>query len=281
MLQSEYNSNVILFLKQLLLKKKLEKQGHIEIRISGFKGNLELHPDNYDISQIIFIIENAEDLLYPNDKKKRPIVSYKLEEGSVKHIFKTSLQYIIAFNVIIAQIDNSQNIDFLDIGTANAIENIQNVALKNDYSFSLKTSLENTHQLVIDKTTKYYRTEALWVDSDLYFYGKITNAGGKDKANIHLSTDELGIIRIQTTISFLEKYEENLLYKTFGVHATGKQHSETGEIDTSSLRFVELIDYQPKYDEDYLAGLRMKAKKNWLGMINSEQWLAEIRGGYE
>ena len=71
----------------------------------------------------------------------------------------------------------------------------------------------------------------------------------------------MGTIRIQTPIDFLEKYEDNLLYKTFGIRAKGKQHSETGEIDTSSLVFIELINYNPKYDEQYIRTLRDKAKK--------------------
>lgn len=47
----------------------MDKLGYIEIKISGSKGNLELSPDNYDIREIISILENAENLLYPNDKK--------------------------------------------------------------------------------------------------------------------------------------------------------------------------------------------------------------------
>ena len=96
-----------------------------------------------------------------------------------------------------------------------------------------------------------------------------------------MNTEEFGTVRIQTPISFLEQYDENLLYKTFGIRATGKQHSETGEVDTSSLVFIELVDYQPRYDEDYLKSLRDKAKKSWLGNINPDDWLTEIRGGYD
>ena len=72
----------------------MEKIGFIEIRITGSKGNLDLSPDNYDIREIISILENAENLLYPGDKRDRPNISYKIEEGSVKHILKTSIQYI-------------------------------------------------------------------------------------------------------------------------------------------------------------------------------------------
>ncbi len=210
----------------------MEKIGFIEIRITGSKGNLDLSPDNYDIREIITIIENAENLLYPGDKRDRPNISYKIEEGSVKHILKTSIQYIIGFNAIIGQVNQVQNIDFFDLGTAKAFENIQNIATKRNYVFSIKTSLDNTNEVRVDKTTRYYRTEAIWADAEFF-------------------------------------------------RATGKQHSETGEIDTSTLKFIELVDYQPKYDEKYLKELRDKAKRSWLGSIDPDKWLKEIRGGYD
>ncbi|MCL6101958.1 MAG: hypothetical protein M1292_05625 [Bacteroidetes bacterium] len=259
----------------------MDKIGYIEIRITGSKGNLDLSPDNYDIREIISILENAENLLYPGEKRDRPTISYKIEEGSVKHILKTSIQYIIGFNAVIGQINQIQNIDFLDLSTAKAFENIQDIAIKKNYSFGIKTSLDNSNEVVVNALTRFCRSEAIWADAEFYFYGKVTNAGGKDKANIHIYTDELGTVRVQTPISFLEQYDENLLYKTFGIRAIGKQHSETGDIDTSSLRFVELIDYQPKYDEKYLKALRDKARKSWLGEINPDNWLKEIRGSYD
>jgi hypothetical protein len=87
-------------------------------------------------------------------------------------------------------------------------------------------------------------------------------------------------VRIETPISFLEKKEENLLYRSFGIRATGRQHSETGEIDTATIKFVELIDYNPKYDEIYLQTLRTRAKNTWKG-IDTENWLRDLRGGYD
>ncbi len=260
----------------------MEKIGQIEIRITGSKGNIELSPDNYDIREIISILENAENLLYSGDKKDRPNISYRIEEGSVKHIFKTSLQFIIGFNAIIGQVQQSQNIDFLELPTAKSFENIQEIAAKKDYIFTIKTSLENTNEIKVDKTTQLYRTEAIWVDAEFYFYGKITNAGGKDKTNIHINTDEFGSVTIFTPVSFFENLEENIIHKKpYGIRAIGKQHSETGELDKSSLKFVELVDFQPTYDERYLKSLREKAKKSWLSNVNPEIWLKEIRGGYD
>ena len=51
--------------------------------------------------------------------------------------------------------------------------------------------------------------------------------------------------------------------------------------ERSSLDFIELIDYEPKYDEKYLKILRDRAKKNWLGKTNPEIWLLQVREGYE
>ncbi len=254
----------------------MERKGHIEIRITGKNGNLYISPDNFDIKEIMAVLEQVDNLLFPNDKSNRPIISYAIEEGSVKHLFKTSIQAIIGFNAVLGQINATQNIDFLDLPTAQAIEAFQSTALKKDYSFSINTSIAGTSELNIDKTTHFYRNSSIWADAEFYFYGKVTNAGGKDKANIHILTEDLGTVRIETPIEFLEKQEENILYKPFGIRAIGKQHSETGEIDKSSLKFIEIIDYHADYDEVYLKKLRQKAK--WLKKIKSDSWLNEIRG---
>jgi hypothetical protein len=260
----------------------VEKTGQIEIRITGSKGNIELTPDNYDIKEIISILENAENLFFSGDKKDRPTIAYKIEEGSVKHIFKTSFQFVIGFNAVIGQIQQSNNIDFLELSTAKAFESIQEIATKKNYTFSIKTSIDKSNEIKVDKTTRFYRTEAIWVDAEFYFYGKITNAGGKDKANIHINTDEFGSITINTPVTFFENLEENIIHKKlYGIRAAGKQHSETGELDKSSLKFIELVDFQPTYDEDYLKSLRDRAKNNWLGNINPDTWLRELRGGYD
>ncbi|TAK53228.1 MAG: hypothetical protein EPO24_14695, partial [Bacteroidetes bacterium] len=206
------------------MNRAVEKIGYIEISISGAKGNLALTPDTYDIREIMSVLEHAENLLFPVEKKDRPVISYSIEEGSVKHIFKTAIQYIIGFNAVMGQISELQNIDFLDLATAKAFESFQETVTKRDYVLTIKTSIANTNELKIDRTTSFYRTEAVWVDAEFYFYGKVTNAGGKEKANIHLSTEDLGTVIVDTPILFLQELEENLLYKTFGIRALGKQH---------------------------------------------------------
>jgi hypothetical protein len=258
----------------------MDNLGYIEIKIAGTKGKLDLTPDNYDIKEIIALLENVEDLLFPGEKRERPTISYRIEEGSVRHLIKTSLQAVIGFNAILFQISDKQTVDFLEYQTAKAFEAFQDTAKKNDYDFTISTSVENTNKLNINKDTRLYRTETVWVDAEFYFYGKITNMGGKDKANFHIVTDNMGTILIQTPKEFLAKYESNPLYKTYGIRAIGRQNIETGEIDKSSLKFKEIIDYYPVYDEEYLNKLRQKAKMSWQGVTDPDKWLRELRGSY-
>lgn len=258
----------------------MDKIGEIEIRVVGKSGYKDLSPDNYDIKQIAAILQNVEDLLYPNNKRDRPIITYDIEEGSVKHKFKTTIQAVIGFSAILSQVQSNNSIDFLELKTARAIENIQNLSRQKNYEFQIKTSLKDEYELTINPSTKFIQTEDAWVEAELYFYGILRDAGGKSKANIHLDTQDYGYLAIETGQEFLKEIEENLLYKRFGVRAVGLQNLESGEVDTKSLKLLELIDYNPKFDKSYLNNLIEKAKNSWK-KINPDEWLIDIRGGYE
>ncbi|MDZ7626692.1 MAG: hypothetical protein U5J96_19870 [Ignavibacteriaceae bacterium] len=40
----------------------MNKIGQIEIVVKGFKGSIEITPDNYDIKNIIDVLQNVENL---------------------------------------------------------------------------------------------------------------------------------------------------------------------------------------------------------------------------
>lgn len=256
----------------------MNKIGQIEIVVKGFRGNFEVTPDNYDIKNIVEILQNVENLLFPNNKKERPIISYDIEKGSVKHIIKTSMQAIIGFNAILFQVQNDNSIDFLEIQTAKAFEFFQETAQKQNVEFIISTSVPNTSQIIINNESKLQRSEDVWAVAEFYFYGIITDAGGKSKANIHLDTKDYGLLTISATKEVLTNYESNLLYKSFGVRAEGKQNIKTGEIDKSELKLVDIIDYNPLFKEDYIHSLIKKAKNSWGNVKDADVWLSNLRG---
>ena len=262
-----------------LIFKQVERIGHLEIRVIGKQGELDLSPDNYDIRDVLSILENADKLLFPALKKERPLISYKIETGSVRHILQTSLQAIIGFNALIQEINNKESIDFVESPTAIAIETIQDNAIKRNYAFEISTSIENSHTLKINPSTHFKRTENCWLDAEFYYYGQIVNAGGKTNSNIHLATDT-GTIMVDTPKDFLEALDKNLLYKSYGLRVSGKQNRDTAEVDKSSFRFLELIDYHPNYNESYINKLISQAKSNWKD-IDPDEWISELRGDYD
>jgi hypothetical protein len=257
----------------------MENKGFIEIHISGKKGQLQLSPDMYDISELRGLLDYAEQLLFPAmERKSRPIVSYEIKDGSVRHIFTTSLQVIIGFNAVLGQIQSIKNINFLEYSTAKAIYALQETARKQNYSFEISTSIPNTTRLIIDPSTDYSLPDNEWVSGEFYFYGDITNMGGKTNPNVHVSVPGLATFKIQTPRDTLAQYDHNPLYKPLGVRATGRQNIATGEIDSGSLAFVEFIDYSPDYDEKYLDSLINKAQSSWADVPDADAWLRELRG---
>lgn len=256
----------------------MERLGHIEIKVVGRKGNLELTPESYDIKDIVSVLEHVENLLFPNNKKERPTISYDIQEGSVKHILKTSLQAIIGFNALLVQIgSNNYSIDFLEAPTARAFEYFQSSAKAQGVSFEISTSIRDSGRLTVDQDTKFIRSEEIWADAEFYFYGTVTDFGGKTEPNIHLDTKEYGLLKVKSNRQMLGDYDSNPLYKPYGLRAAGKQNITTGEIDKGSLTLIEIIDYDRSFNEDYLNSLIRKAKPSWHGIGDADEWLAQLR----
>lgn len=253
--------------------------GQIEIHIVGKKGNNLLAPDNYDIREIALLLKNIEDLLYPGMKGNRPTISYKIESGSVRNLFSVTKQAETAFAAIVAMVALTQSIDDLELPSARAIEQIQTMAIKNNYDFEFKTAESDECLLQITPNTHFYRSESMWVEAELYFYGTLVDAGGKDKSNIHLETKDFGTIVVSVDRETLKNEERNLLYKEYGLQAIGKQNIVTGEIDRSSLKLLKIIDYNPTFDKNYLNGLINKVGNRFDG-IDVDEYISKIRGSY-
>jgi len=255
----------------------MDQRGTIEIRVSGSNGKLELSPDYYDIREIVQMFDAVESILFSGNKKQRPKITYSIESGSVRHIFKTSFQTIVAVSAILASVLKSGSIDKLDLPFARAIEKLQNEAIYRNYEYTISTSEWHGGELKITPQTHYRRSSEIWVEAEVYLYGTLTDAGGKDKSNIHLDTKEYGQVTIDSDKEYLKSFKDNLLYKEFGVRAKGKQSLATGEIDMSSLKLISLQGYRPIYDENYLNKLIAEASKSWSG-VDVDNFLSDLRG---
>ena len=255
-----------------------EQREYIDIHISGKNGEISIKPANYDISELKDILTYAEILLYPNTPRAvRPVISYEMKEGSIIHRFWTSLQGVVTFGAVMSMVVESGSLDDLDLKSAEAIENIQKIAREKDYTIDFSSSRSSEIGLTITAQSDFRRTENIWVDSEFYFYGQVQSAGGKTDAAIKIDVKGKGLLTIATEKDILEGLEKNLLYHNCGVRARGRQNIDTGEIDRHSLVLLSLVDYEPKFDENYLNRLIKKAAPTFNG-IDVDGFMNELRG---
>lgn len=257
----------------------MDNIGFIEIEVKGLQGDFDLSPGNYDIHELMGLLQNAENLLAPLAENARPTMAYEIAEGSVKHTLKTNLRAVAAFDLLLLRIKAANGaLDFLDAPAASALEYFQQAAIRNSYTFQIKTSVSNESMILISEETQFLRPEGAWVDAEFFFFGTIVHAGGNGRATVHLATREYGLLRIESSQSLLADLEYNLLYRPYGMRAIGRQCVKSGEPDKYSLRLMEVIDFGPSYKEDYIQSLIQKAKKNWSDAPDADEWLKKNRG---
>jgi hypothetical protein len=254
----------------------MNAMGEIEVHVEGQVGAQPLTPVLVDIDEIRELLGSVSDLLFPTEKRsQRPLISYDIRDGSVRHRFRTLMQTVVGFGAILSQIGSVGNIDFLHDKTAAAIEALQRAARQKNYVVTLKA---HDQSLRIDPGTHFERAEQVWVDAEFYLYGELTNAGGKNNPNIHLDTKEHGTLRIAVDKETLRRGDKNLLYRKFGVRAHGRQNLKTLEMDPTSLTVLELFDHDTTYSQSYLDSLLKRAAPAWEGVADADAWLQELRG---
>ena len=254
----------------------MEEKGYIEVKIEGKIGNQPIKPADVDISEVKEIISDIEAFLYPsrNEKLDRPHISYKIEEGSAKHLFFLPISGVLLFNGLTGEIANRGTVDFLDYKRAEIIEKFQRKAKEKNFEITFTCSLADSKALKITKDTNFFNVAADYIDTELVLYGKINSEGGNDP-NFHILTKEYGRLKIDATENQLLEGEKRL-YKIYGVRVRGKQNITNGK--PYDLKLLEYIEYNPVFDKSELNVLIERAAKNWDTVPDVDVWLSEIRG---
>ena len=255
----------------------IQNKGQVMIHIEGKSGAENLSPENYDITLMQTVLGFAITLLDLDKRKERPVTTYHIERGSVNNVFTTSKQKAVEFASVLALITNTGSIDQLDAKTAVAFEEIQRFAIQNNFKVNISSSESTEHVVHITPMTYFRRTDNLWADAEIYYYGTLVDAGGKKNSNIHLDTKD-GLIRIEADKDLLTNIKGNPLYRKFGVHVLAKQNIISGEVDRSSLKLIDILEYEPKFDMTYLEKLIEASTPIWKG-IDADEYLHAVREG--
>jgi hypothetical protein len=255
----------------------MEEKGHIEIKVEGKVGDKQLKPEDVDIAEIKEIISDIESFLYPGrtEKAERPHISYKIEEGSVRHFFHLPISAVLLFNGLTGEIASRGTIDFLDYKRAEIIEKFQRKALEKNYEIAFTNSLSEAKTLIINKDTKYFNVAADFIETELILYGRI-NAEGGVNPNFHIETKEYGRLTVSATVDQLLEGEKRL-YKCYGIRVSGKQSLSDGK--PFDLKLLNYIEYNPVFNRAELDILIERATPNLSKILDVDAWLNQLRGG--
>lgn len=226
----------------------MEEQGYIELRVTN-KDNT-LSPKDIDINEIKEFMSDVESFLYPNRKEKqnRPHISYNIEEGSAKHKFFLPITAVILFNGLTSEINNRNNIDFLDYKRQSIIDKFQKKAIQEGYTIEFINSISKEPSLIIDYSTSFEMISPTFYESEFYLYGEIYQEGGKIP-NLHISTKKYGNLTVSATKDQIMDGEKKT-YKPYGIKVRGRKSFEDDKL--AELELIEFIQYKPNFDKSLL-----------------------------
>ena len=126
------------------------------------------------------------------------------------------------------------------------------------------------------KNTDFNKIDnSIWVESELYLYGIITDLGGSQKPNIHLKLEDGKNVVIDCTKEDIAIETENRVYHSASVRVTAKQNLHTGEF--KDAKFLEFNKYNPVFDEKVLLETIDKGTNAWSDVENHIDWVRNLR----
>jgi len=254
----------------------MDQHEYIEVVVDNEEGTLTL--DQVDITEIMEMIQCMETLLFPTEeeKKVRPLISYKVENGSAKHQFFTPKITVINFNGVINEIQTSNTIDFLRAEQQQVINALQQKARKNDLSFNFYNS-KNKNTFIIDKNTDYkvILPKDKFYESEFFIYGTVLLQGGKNPY-ITIETEEKKTINIKATKEQILN-GENKLYQQWGLKVKGKKTIPDNQpYDMALIEFVGR--YEPIFDQTKFNQFIENSKSNMDKIKNVDEFIKTLKG---
>lgn len=255
-----------------------EEVGYIEIKLDKFKDGQKYTLSDVDISELKQLIDDFENLVTPDtkDKRSRPHIYYKQEEGSVVNKFFLGLVYVAQFSGILNQFSESNNLNFLDRKRAEIIDRFQRDAVEKSITITLSSSQTKAQPLEITPETNYFLPKDEYYETQLYVYGMVYDMGGKTTPNVHIDTKEYGTLKVEATKEQLIGKDQHL-YQVTGLVVHGEQNHRDGTL--KNLKFLDFIRYEPKAINREVWKLKIKnSTKAWSDIEDVDKWLKQIRG---
>ena len=256
----------------------MKNTGNIDFIVRGKLGDLDISPSNISMSLLNSFSKDITDLINSIQEVKKEEVIVSIEEGSFK--LKT-VMILAAINIINAEIKTlyqTNDLNSIDEKRGLIYEKWISTAKENNLEFEIKPLDEES--LIINKNSAFSKIDnSIWVESELYLYGIITDLGGNQRPNIHLKLENGKNVVIDCTKEDIAIETENRVYHSASVRVTAKQNLHTG--DFKEIKFLEFNNYNPVFDEKILLETIEKGTNAWSDVENHIDWVRNLRTNNE
>ena len=244
----------------------------------------ELSPSNLTLPLLSEFIGQVSLFLRGKSRKDLGEVKTSIAKGSLRVIvenFSGQLDDVTKDYMMLSQNQALEAIS--DPVRAKVVEQWQ-VSVKNNsdrrYNFFIEApDMSDISGIEISNETNFSWKKYVWVNVELYLYGRVFDLGGKNKPNVHVELENGKTIKIGTRFSTLTVDSENRLYKDQLVRVKAKKNIITQELKEEQL--IAFENYNPKFNEEEFEKISRKATIAWKSIPNATKWVEQLRGNYD
>lgn len=252
----------------------MKNTGNIDFIVRGKIGDIDISPKHISVSLLNSFSKDISDLINSIQEVKKEEIVVSIEDGSFK---LNAIMILSAINIINAEIKTlyqTNDLNSIDEKRSLIYEKWISNAKENDIEFEIKPF--NEESLLINKNSIFSKVDnTIWVESELYLYGIITDLGGNQKPNIHLKLENGKNIVIDCTKEDIAIETENRVYHSASVRVIAKQNLLTGEF--KDAKFSGFNKYNPVFDEKVLLNTIEKGTNAWSDVENHIDWVRNLR----
>lgn len=241
----------------------------------------DLSPDNTTLPLLSEFIEQVMIFLRGSGRPNLDTIKAGIKKGSLAVVAENEAGLLDSALKDYDTVMKTHSIEDIDPARAKIIEFWQNEAKRSQSrNYQLYTgddsSTADLKFLRIAFDTDFKKIKEIWVDVELYLYGKVYDLGGKNKPNVHIELENGNSLKIGTKATLLTGDNENRLYKDQLVRVRAKKNIKTEELEDEKLISFEY--YNPVFDEDEYNKLAKKTKAAWRSVKNISSWVEDLRG---
>ena len=239
----------------------------------------ELSPSNTTLPILVDFVNQVSTFLKGNKRVDLSKIRTSITHGSLAVTAYNNAEVLNKAITDYAYVIENKSLDKIDLVRAKIIEEWQSAAKESETrSYHLEMDSEGKiSTITIDSNTDYKTKRAVWVNVDLYLYGRIFDLGGKSKSNVHIELENGSTLKIETDSHLLAQDDENRLYKDQLVRVKAKRNIYTHELKDEQL--VSFEKYSPVFDEEKFEEIAAKARIAWKNVTNVTEWIDDVRAG--